>query len=516
MALSSKRSGTACKIKEIEELSRALESVRSQGKKVVHCHGVFDLLHVGHIRHLEQAKGLGDVLVVTVTPNEFVNKGPGRPVFSEELRAEGIAALDSVDYVAVNRWPLAAETIRLLRPHYYVKGSEYKDEQKDRSEGIISEKAAVLEVGGQIAFTEDITFSSSGLINRHMSVFPTEVSDYLDSFSSRYSSDDVLKYLENASSLRVLVVGETIIDEYVYCETLGKSGKDPVLATRRTSSERFAGGIVPVANHVAAFSEQVGLLTFLGGGQSHEEFIRENSDSKIEKSFLYTSGESSTILKQRFVEIYPFQRLFETYLLDDEEGSPAESAALCQKLEELLPEYDLVIVADYGHGMLAPEAVEVLCSRAPFLAINTQINAGNRGFNTISKYGRADFVCISENEMRLEARSRLRDIRDIVEDISSRLSCDQMLITQGSGGCLCYRKNEGFTDVPAFAIDVVDRMGAGDTVLSVAALCAAQEAPMEVVGFIGNVAGAEAVATVGHRKSLQRVPFFRHIETLLK
>ena len=104
------------KIRGIEELARVLESVRGEGNKVIHCHGVFDLLHIGHIRHFEQAKKLGDVLVVTLTQDRYVNKGPSRPVFNEDLRAEAIAALDCVDYVAINRWPMAIETIGLLRP----------------------------------------------------------------------------------------------------------------------------------------------------------------------------------------------------------------------------------------------------------------------------------------------------------------------------------------------------------------------------------------------------------------
>jgi len=119
------------KVKTIEELAEILVSLRAGNKKIVYCHGVFDLLHVGHIRHFEQAKRLGDTLVVTVTPDRYVNKGPHRPAFAEDLRAEAIAALDCVDYVAINKWPTAMETIELLKPDIYAKGTDYKDAQKD-------------------------------------------------------------------------------------------------------------------------------------------------------------------------------------------------------------------------------------------------------------------------------------------------------------------------------------------------------------------------------------------------
>ena len=508
--------GTRGKTFDLEEIVDTLGAEKRRGRKVVHCHGVFDLLHIGHIRHLEQAKGMGDVLVVTVTPDRYVNKGPSRPVFTETLRAEAIAALDCVDYVAINRWPIAEETIKLLRPDYYVKGPDYMESQDDRTGGISKEEAAVQSVGGQIAFTDDITFSSSNLINKHLQVHPRNVGDYLDRFSSRHSTGDVLRYLDGAESLKVLVVGETIIDEYVYCEAMGKSGKEPVLAVRRVEGEKFAGGIIAVANHVSAFSNRVGLLTFLGGQDSQEEFIDGKIEPNVERMFLYLNGGAPTIVKRRYVEVYPRQNLFEVYVMDHGDAKTSEAMALTAKLEEVLPQYDVVIVTDYGHGMLGPEAVKVLASQSRFLAINTQVNADNRGFNTVSKYPRADYVCVSENEIRLEARSRLRDLRDVVLEVSEKLSCSRITVTRGQQGCLCYSEEEGFFEVPAFASQVVDRMGAGDTVLSVTALCVAQGAPTEVVGLIANAAGAEAVATVGHRTSLQRVSLLRHIESLLK
>jgi len=512
------RNNSQAKIKNLEELARILGSLRTEGRKIVHCHGVFDLLHIGHIRHFQQASEFGDVLVVTTTQDQYVNKGDGRPAFTEQLRAEAIAALDCVDFVAINRWPMAAETIRLLRPHLYVKGSEYREAENDHTGGINLEEEAIKAVGGELAFTDGITFSSSHLINRHLPVLPDDASDYVVGFSARYSSGDILKYLEGARSLKVLAIGEAIIDEYIYCEALGKSGKEPVLVSRQMDSERFAGGILAVANNVAAFCDNVGLVTFLGQVDSNEDFVKENLNPNINSNFLYMEGDSPTILKRRFVDRSPFhiQKLFELYVMDNGELKPTESQALCEKLRELIPHYDVVLVTDYGHGMIGPAVVDLLCKEARFLAVNTQVNAGNMGFNTVSKYWRADFICVSENEIRLDARSRGRDIKEIVGNISAKLSCDRIVITMGPEGCLCYGKEEGFVKVPALTSNVVDRIGAGDAVFAVSNLCAAQGAPMEVVGFVGNLAGAQAVATVGHRSSLDRVSLLRHMETLLK
>ena len=162
------------KVLSLEELSTKAKECRDSGKKVVLCHGVFDLLHAGHIRYLKSARNEGDVLFVTVTPDEFVNKGPGRPVFSQDLRAENIGFLSFVDFVAVNTAPTAINVFSKVKPHAYVKGPDYKEMGDDITGNIYAEKEAVEAQGGKIVFTEDITLSSTSLLNEHFGVFPPE------------------------------------------------------------------------------------------------------------------------------------------------------------------------------------------------------------------------------------------------------------------------------------------------------------------------------------------------------
>ena len=161
----------------------------------------------------------------------------------------------------------------------------------------------------------------------------------------------------------------------------------------------------------------------------------------------------------------------------DRAGRAQEEEELFGLLERELTEADAIVVADYGHGMLREEVVEQLCAKAPFLAVNTQMNADNRGFNTISKYRRADFVSLSEHELRLEVRSRHRDIRSIVEDVATRIGCRTMVVTRGQRGCAVLDRESGYMEVPAFTSAVVDRVGAGDAVLAIAALFSRLGAP---------------------------------------
>lgn len=154
------------KILELEDLAEKIKNLKAEGKKIVHCHGCFDLIHPGHIKYFQAAKKMGDILVVTVTPDIYIDKGPGRPAFNQNLRAESIAALECVDYVAVNKWPTAEETLRLLRPHIYVKGQEFKN-LHDKTGKIQKEYSVLQEIGAEIRFTNEIVFSSTQLLNRY-------------------------------------------------------------------------------------------------------------------------------------------------------------------------------------------------------------------------------------------------------------------------------------------------------------------------------------------------------------
>ena len=162
------------KIKSLEEVSKITSLEKSKGKKIVQCHGVFDLLHIGHIKHFKEAKIYGDVLVVSITPDEFVNKGPGRPAFSTLLRLEALSALECIDYVVANKWATAENAIRMIKADFYCKGPDYKNHSDDITGKIKDEEEVVNSVGGKIIYTDDITFSSSNLLNKYGDIHSQE------------------------------------------------------------------------------------------------------------------------------------------------------------------------------------------------------------------------------------------------------------------------------------------------------------------------------------------------------
>ena len=503
------------KVRSLEQMAAASAKARAAGRRVVQCHGVFDLLHLGHIRHLNAARAMGDLLFVTLTPDRFVNKGPRRPCFNDAFRAEALAALDCVDLVAVNRWPTSVEAIGMIRPSVYVKGSDYRRAKDDVTGGIKREEAAVRTAGGRLAFTDDIIFSSTSLLNQNLSSFPPAVNAYLVGFRRRHGLVGALKPLSEARKLKVLVIGEAIIDEYVYCEAIGKSSKEPTLVLRQCEREAFVGGSLAVANHVAGLGAKVRLVTFLGSQNSHLAFIKKKLRPNVSTRFLYRK-DAPTIVKRRYVEQYHFTKMLEIYEINDAVMSGHDDRAVRSVLSRELPRYDVVIVVDYGHGMLSEKTIRLICRKAKYLAINAQSNAGNLGYHTIDRYPRADLACLTENEMRMEARDRRGDMRLLVPAFSKRTGFSRLIVTRGKYGCLGYDRRTGFVDVPAVAGQILDRVGAGDAFLSVAALCDRLGAPLEVSGLIGNAAGARAVATVGNRDFIEKAALIKHLESLLK
>lgn len=503
------------KIKDANELAEIIPALKQGGKTIVQCHGVFDLLHPGHIRHLEAAKREGDVLLVTITKDAHVVKGPGRPVFNERLRAESVAALECVDYVALSDSPTAVDCIKSIKPNVYVKGKDYADEKEDLTGKIRDEEEAIRSVGGQIHFTDEITFSSTSLLNLHFDVYPEEAKSFLKEFREKYSSRDIINRLQDLKKTRVLVVGDTIIDEYHYCTPLGKSPKEFLIPAKYLYEEAFAGGILAIANHIAGFCDDVELITCLGQQNSYEKFISEHLKSNINTKFFYRPDTPTTV-KRRFVDHALLTKMFQVCFLGNGGLPEAVNQEVCSYLKSTIGDCDLVVVGDYGHGFLNADIIRILCGRSRFLAVNVQANSANMGFNLITKYPRADYVCLDEVEIRLATHDNASQLKNLVVGITQRLECHRAVVTRGHMGSLVYSDDNGFFSVPVFSREAVDRIGAGDAYFAVTSPCVAAQFPPDLVGFIGNAVGALKIRIVGNRSSVEPVPLFKYITTLLK
>ena len=475
------------KIKTIEELGEVARAAQSQGRSVALCHGVFDLVHLGHIRHIQAARNEGDVVMVTVTADRYVNKGPGRPIFPENMRAEMLASLANVDWVGINHTSSAEPVLDTIRPDIYVKGSDYENPDDDITGKIKSERDTVERHGGRIVFTRDVTFSSSSLVNRYFDIYDPPLRDYLQQVREGGGAERLLKLIDSVQDMHVVLVGDTIIDEYQYVSALGKPSKENIVATLFRSREQFAGGVLAAANHVASFCKSVEIVTVLGGDDYPKEFIEAHLRPNVKLTPIRVFGRPTT-RKLRYVELGYLHKLFEVYTMNDTPFGETERAEIDQVTSERVRGADVVITTDFGHGMIAASTIDALIENSKFLAVNAQSNGGNFGY-----------------------------IASVIEkQLHGRIDCDNIIVTHGSFGCYPFSAKTGVARVPAFTKTVVDTVGAGDAFLTITAPLVAAGGDIKDVAFVGNAAGAIKVGIVGHRNSVEKVPLVKFITALLK
>lgn len=345
-------------------------------------------------------------------------------------------------------------------------------------------------------------------------VYPEETLAFLREFRKRFSAEDVIGALGRIRPLRVLLIGDAVIDEYHYVRSLGKTSKANIIANQVLNAEAFIGGVFACANHIANFCDTVHVVTALGRKNTKEAFIRERLKPNVTMHAVYRDDAPTTV-KRRFLDANFLNKLFEVYDFNDAPLSAHVQNGLHGHLRSVLPDYDVVISLDYLHGLVSAETIGILTTQAKFLAVNTQTNAGNVGYNPVTRYPRADFMCIDEPEMRLAALDRYSPVESLLVRLAERLSCRKAIGTRGHRGCLTYESDRGLVPIPVLSRKVVDAVGAGDAFLAITAPCVATGLPMELVGFIGNVVGSQAVMIVGNRSAVEPAPVHQAIHSLL-
>jgi rfaE bifunctional protein nucleotidyltransferase chain/domain len=507
------------KILNLTDLGSVINKHKKELNRIVLCHGVFDLVHLGHIRYFNAAKKNGDILVVTLTSDAFCRKGPDRPVFSEDLRAESLSAIEIIDYIAICPYPSAIEAIKIIKPNFYAKGKEYEIENNDVTGMIAKEISAVEEFDGQVIFTDELVFSSSNLLNQNFDLFSSEVKEYINDFKSKYELNEIIKSIENIEQSKVLVIGEAIIDRYTYADPLGQTGKGSHFSVRKRYSEDYPGGSIAVANHIASFIKNVTLFSGLGNIkeiENYENYIHSNLHPNVLSHFIRFK-EARTIVKERFVD-NEMNKFFEVYHSKDGQcPTEQESQESVDWLELNLEKFDIVVVPDYGNGFITDLMSEVISRKSKFLALNTQINSGNRGYHVVNRYNSANFISLNEPELRLASHNKVDSIAELSKETSKLLNAEYISVTQGPLGLYtyCSNANKSFR-VPALSSTVIDRVGAGDAFLSISAISLGSKLNAEVSIFLGAVAAAMDVQIKGNESTINNADLIKYISALLK
>lgn len=500
-----------------KEFLQIKKELRGERKKIVLCHGVFDLVHPGHILHFEQAKAMGDILVVSITSSKYVRKGPGRPYFDDDMRLKFLEAIQYIDYVMLSEGFTVDDIVEIVEPDIYVKGEEYKEADHDITGAITGEQKLVEKHGGRIEFTCGQKYSSTKLINNALRGLPSEVKSYISDFGQKYSMDDIRSYAEKINSMKVLVVGETIIDKYTYCFIQGVLNKDRVYSARMQKSECYWGGALATARHIAGFTQNVSFLSVIGKDElilkrAEDELSRElNLDlicsdnfPVLEKEYFLTKNER----REEYRKIFAVNNLPEI-----PEYGVAERHDLLYRIKAILQDYDMVVACDYGYGLFDRDIVEYLEKEAKCLVVKCFTDSSNIKPNLITKYQKLNYFLLDSSELNIIYTDYYETEKEKLKKLCEKLDAVGW-VTRGSNGAYGIDQ-EGIYDCPAFTLVVQDTMGAENAFLATACLYAAVGAPIEMGTFIGNVAGALSANVVGNSKPINKIDVLRFASTLL-
>jgi bifunctional ADP-heptose synthase (sugar kinase/adenylyltransferase) len=503
------------KILTLEHLIEKVKELQQAGKVVVQSHGIFDLIHPGITMHLNAAKEQGDILIVTVIKDKDVRRGPGRPVFSEQFRVENVAALEMVDYTCLVDDDIPFECVKKINPDIFAKGQSIKARDQNIHRRIFEEEKELYLGKCQIYETGGFAFSSTQIINNFLDIYPEETKQFLRAFAQKYSFEALVSHLNMIKDLRVLVIGDGILDEYHYCHPMGRSAKSPLVVHNYLYHEVFAGGIFAIANHLAGICDNVQLVSLLGKEDSREDFIVQNLKPNIGVKFFYRE-DGPTVVKKRYINQYYNQKLFEINYLNNNFIPETCEREIIEYLGSALPQYDLVLVSDFGHGLITKPIIEVIQKGSGKLAVSTQNNAANAGYNMITRYQHSHFVCLDESELRLAAQDRFAPIEEIASHFLQTLKTEYLIVTLGKKGSMGVTRRQEFNRTPVLSSKVVDTVGAGDAFFAFTAPCVARNLPLDLVSFIGNAVGALAVQIVGNKKPVEKYELLEFIRALLK
>jgi rfaE bifunctional protein kinase chain/domain len=483
------------KLKTREELLEAI-GPRPRDKKVIMCHGTFDLVHPGHVRHLLYAKTKADVLVASLTCDSHIIKDSYRPFVPQDLRAMNLAALEAVDYVIIDNDPTPLENIRAIQPDYFAKGYEYTDgkvPQRTRDEMNV-----LAEYGGEIIFTPgDIVFSSSKFIETSP---PKLAGDKLHMLmeSEGVSFGDLRSAVKAFPGTRVHVLGDTIVDSYVYCQPISSgSAKSPTLAVAFENQIDYAGGAAVVAKHLRAAGADVVFSTLLGDDANKDFVVSDLEQWGIDCRPVIDKTRCTT---NKNVYIAKNHRLLKFDRVDNRPINGGTLEAFTREITE--SSADVFVFSDFHHGVFHRQSIPQLTEAIPRGKLRVADSQVASRWGNILEFQDFDLITPNEREARFALGDQDSVVRPLALDLYRKSNCKLLILKLGDRGTISYRENSvevrAFFTLDSFATSVVDPVGAGDALLAYSTLVLAGKQGPVVASIIGSIAAGLACGADGN------------------
>lgn len=482
------------KIKTREELREAI-GPRPRQKKVIMCHGTFDLVHPGHIRHLMYAKDHADVLVASLTSDAHINKANFRPFVPQDLRAMNLAALECVDYVIIDPNATPIENLTFIQPDFFAKGYEYSAEgvhPKTREE-----MDTIESYGGELLFTPgDLVLSSSAIIETTPPNLAMEkLLALLHSEGLEFS--DLRTALAKLQGVKVHVVGDTIVDSYTYCSLIGGTAKTPTFSVKFEREVDFPGGAAVVAKHLRSAGAEVVFSTVLGE-DTLKDFVLKDLEAAGIACHAVIDPTRPTTQKNAFIT--NGYRMLKVDKLDNRPISEHTVDALKQTLAA--DKVDVVVFSDFRHGIFNKFTIPQLTEAIPSGVMRVADSQVANRWGNILEFQDFDLITPNEREARFALGDQDSTIRPLALDLYKKAGCKLLILKLGERGMITYRapspEVRSFFTVDSFADKVVDAVGAGDALLSYATLSMVATKSNVIGSILGALAAAVACENDGN------------------
>jgi rfaE bifunctional protein kinase chain/domain len=455
--------------------------------------GHFNVLHPGHIRLFKFARNLESKLVVAVESDQLAGTAAHIP---EQLRLEGVKSCSLVDEAFIFYEPVT-ELIDRLRPATVVKGREFETR--------FNPEAAVIEgYGGRLLFSSgEMQFSSADLIRQEVAgqtnfqmALPTSYMERHDISVERLSG-----LIESFSKVRVLTVGDLIVDNYIACEPLGMSQEDPTLVVSPIDQERFIGGAGIVASHAKGLGAESRLLSVTGSDPAREFCVAELQRFGV-GSHLFEDHARPTTLKERY-RSYGKTLLRVSHLQQAAVALPLQRE-LIEKASKALKDCDLLIFADFNYGVLPQAVVDELISIARANKVRVAADSQSSSqLGDVARFKGVDLLLPTEREARVSTQNREDGLVVLAEQLRRKSNAQHILLKLAADGVLVHSPdssaNGWLTDqVEALNKSPTDVAGAGDSMLVASALTLAAGGSIWEAACLGSIAAAIQVARVGN------------------
>ncbi len=475
------------KIKTAEQVREAIDK-RPRKKKVIMCHGTFDVVHPGHVRHLLYAKTKAGVLIASLTADVHIMKGNMRPYVPEDLRAINLAALEMVDYVIVDREATPLKNLALIQPDYFAKGYEYTTGQVHPK---TQEEIDVLEsYGGEIIFTPgDIVYSSSALLELAPPNIAVEKLMLLMQ-GEGVTFKDLRDAMTALKGISAHVVGDTIVDSHTYTSMIGGMTKTPTISVRFERKTDFVGGAGVVAKHLRAAGAEVTFSTILGN-DAYKSFVLDDLASVGVHCMPIIDETRPTTNKNAIVaEGY---RLLKVDTLDNRSISDKVVEQLRRQIGDTRS--DAVVFSDFRHGIFNRSTIPHFTSAIPSGAFRVADSQVATRWGNILEFEGFDLITPNEREARFALGDQDSVVRPLALELHRRSKCKTVILKCGDRGIITYRSDSAedyraFFAIESFAGQVVDAVGAGDALLAYATLGLVATKNDVIASILGNMAAA--------------------------